>query len=176
MMKNPDNQPNIIVLEDDVDQMLFIIDFALSEINTLIEDEWTSDEQRKRLKSIKILKVADISSLYSAATKHKGTILAILDCNTPDTKGAKPHDQFIKTKHVITGQHRAVDIVTEHLPQAQITMISSMNRFRTLINRYYATNHGLSINFIGKKDAAKISQNIRIRLKKFLKEPAVDND
>ncbi len=167
-MTSPTTYPNILVLEDDVDQMDLLVDFALSEIKSLIDDESTSEEHKEKLKNIRVLKTSNIRSLQRAVSIHKDVLLAVLDCNTPDDKGGKAHDQLVKTNHKITGQHRSVDIVTEHLPDTPITMISSSDRFRTIVNRHYESKHNLSINFIGKRDALRIRKNIEYFLKRFL--------
>lgn len=171
-MNSSDNRPNILILEDDNDQMLLLIDFALAEISKLIDDEKTTDEQREILVNIQIVKVTDIDSLQKAVSINKGTLLALLDCNTPDTKDGIAHNQLVKTNHVITGQHKAVDIVTKHLPATPITMISSMNRFRTIVNRFYGSKYNLSINFVPKNDALKIQKNIRYYIRQHLKAVA----
>ncbi|MFT6045648.1 MAG: hypothetical protein ACI9WC_001349 [Arenicella sp.] len=95
---------------------------ALAEIKKLIENETIGGAERQKLKSVKVLKARNISSLERAVSIHRNIILAVLDCNMPDTKGSISHDQLVKTKHLITGQHRSVDIVSEHLPETPITM------------------------------------------------------
>jgi len=156
-------------MEDDPDQMGLLVDFAQTEIKSTIENEHTSEEQKTTLSNVKIITVTNISSLSKAVLLHDNVLLAILDCNTPDTRGGVPHDQFIKTNHSITGQHRAVDIVSSALPNTPITMISSMNRFQKIINIYYQKAHNLSINFIRKNDASIIQNNIGWYLRQFMK-------
>ena len=166
--KSSNNNSNILILEDDLDQMDLLSHFALSEINRLIDDENTYDEQRQKIKKTRIIKVNSIDSLKKAVTLHKRVLLAVLDCNTPDAKGGVSHDQLVKTSRGITGQHKAVDIVTEHLPGTPITIISSMDRFQRIVNKHYASKHNLSINFIRKNDPMGIRENIRYYLREYL--------
>ncbi|RBP51091.1 hypothetical protein [Arenicella xantha] len=167
-MPSPETDPNILILEDDLDQMELLVDFTLTEIKELMNDKSINEAQRQKLKRIRIIKVSNIKSLQTAASMHKNVILAVLDCNSPDSKGGEAHDQLVKTNHVITGQHKAVDIVTEELPDTPITMISSLDRFRTIINRYYESNFKLSINFIPKTGVLKIKENVELSLRKYL--------
>jgi len=171
MSENTDsvnNTPSILILEDDVDQMDLLVNFTLSEIKKLTDDESTDSQRRKKIKNIRIIKVTNIKSLHKAVTLHKGILLAVLDCNAPDTRGSKAHDQLVKTNHVITGQHRSVDIVTEHLPEIPITMISSLNRFQHIVNRYYDSKHNLKIRFVSKNDQLKIRKSIEFHLRQYL--------
>ena len=167
-IKSSNNNSNILILEDDLDQMDLLSHFALSEINRLIDDENTFGEQRQKIDSIKVIKVSNFESLQKTVAKHKRVLLAVLDCNTPDTEGGVPHDQLVKTSRGITGQHKSVDIVTEHLPGTPITIISSMDRFQRIVNKYYASKHNLSINFIRKNDPMGIRENIRYYLREYL--------
>lgn len=164
-----DNNSNILILEDDFDQMDLLVHFALNEIKELIEDENTNDEQRQIIKNIKIIKVRHIDSLKKAVSIHKNVLLAILDCNIPDSKDSVAHDQLIKTNHRITGQHKSVDIVTKHLPKTPITMISSLDRFKRIINQHYKNKYDLSINFIRKNDQPMLQRNIGYYLRQYLK-------
>lgn len=166
-MKNSDN-PNILILEDDHDQMALLVDFAVSEIRKFINDENINDQQRQQIKKTRIIKVNDINSLQKAVSVHRNVIMAILDCNTPDIKGRAAHDQLVKTNHIVTGQHKAVDIVTKHLPGTTITMTSSMDRFQRIINKYYESKHNLSINFIRKSNPSKLKRNIEQSLREYL--------
>jgi len=159
---------NILILEDDPDQMEMLVDFALDELAKLAADENISDEQRQKVEDIRLIKVSNIQSLQKSASMHKDVLLALLDCNTPDTEGSAPNDQLVKTNHSITGQHRAVDIVTHYLPDTPITLMSSLDRFRRLVNRYYANKHNLSIRFVGKSDQLGIKENIQFYLKEYL--------
>ncbi len=168
-MKNSSSDPNILILEDDPDQMDLMISFALGEINKLMDDENTSDKQKQKLKSIQIIKVVDIRSLERTVSVYKGSLLAVLDCNVPDAKGGKSHDQLVKTNYKITGQHKPVDIVTEHLPNTPITMISSLNRFQRIVSQYYKSEYDLSLNFIGKSDQSMIKRNIGYYLRQYIK-------
>ena len=147
--KSSDNKPKILLLEDDFDQMALLIDFTLSEIQTLMDAESTNDAQRKQLANIHVMKVSNIDSLQKAVVKHKGVLLALLDCNTPDAEGGASHDQLVpSSRGIITGQHKAVDLIIKHLPETPITIISSMDRFQRIVNKYYANNDDLSINFV----------------------------
>ena len=167
-MTSSNNNQAILIVEDDPDQMELLVSFALSEIQSLIEDGSTTDQQSQKLKDIKILKVSNISTLEKAVSVYKGILLAVLDCNIPDTKDGTSHDQLVKTNYRITGQHKSVDIVTEHLPSTPITMISSLNRFQKIVSRYYKSEHDLNINFISKNDQLMISRNIGYYLRQYL--------
>ena len=168
-LKRSNNDPKVLILEDDHDQMDLLIDFAISEIKKLVDDKNTNEKQRQKLANIQILKVSNIEALQQAVEMHNVVLLAVLDCNTPDTEGGASHDQLVKTSRGITGQHRSVDIVTEHLPSTPITIISSMDRFQRIVNKYYASKHDLSINFIRKNAPPEIRRNIRNYLKEYMK-------
>ena len=159
----------ILIAEDDHDQRTLLIDFVMSQIKKVLENETLNDQQRQKLKNVQIMSVSNIASLGRAASKNINILLAILDCNMPDTKGKPSHDQFIKTDHKITGQHSAVDIVTEHLPNTPITMISSQNRFQRIISLFYKNKFDIEINFISKKDPSTIRRNIRYYLLQSVK-------
>jgi len=163
------NNSHILIVEDDIDQMGLLVDFAQTEIKRIIDNENTSDEQKQKARNIKIITATNIRSLLKAVQMHKNVLLAVLDCNLPDTRGGAPHDQFIKSNHKLTGQHRAVDIVSRGLPSTPITMISSLNRFQRIVNQYYTNTHNISINFIRKKDAPIIQNNIGLYLRQHLK-------
>jgi len=159
----------ILIVEDDPEQMALLADFAKVEIKKLIDAEHITAEKRKKLQDINLLKASNINSLEKAISNHKNILLAILDGNIPDSKDGKAHDQFVKTGYKITGQHRSVDIVTKHLPETPITMISSLNRFQKIVHQYYKNKHGVSINFIRKKDTPMIKRNIGFYLRQYLK-------
>lgn len=162
------NNSNILILEDDADQMLFLVDLAQSEVKKIISDKNISDRQRQAIKEIRIIKVSDINSLKKAVSTHKNIMLAILDCNTPDAKGSAPHDQLVKTNYRITGQHKSVDVVIKHIPDTPITLISSLDRFQRTVYRYYENKYILSINFIRKSDSSGISENFEHYLREYL--------
>jgi CheY-like chemotaxis protein len=164
------NSPAILIVEDDLDQRTLLIDFAMSQIKRVLEKQTLTDQQRQTLKNVQVISVTNIASLQKVVTKHKNVLLAVLDCNLPDSKGGPSHDQFIKTKHRITGQHKAVDVVTEYLPDIPITMISSQNRFQRIINLFYKNKHGIEISFISKKDPSTIARNIRYYLIRHIKK------
>jgi hypothetical protein len=165
----PDNvNSHIIILEDDPDQMEFLVGLAQRELKKILSDETISDRQWRGIKRIKIIKVNNTSSLQKAASMYKDVLLAMLDCNAPDTKGGAAHDQLVKTKHIVTGQHSAVDIMTANLPDTPITLISSFDRFHRTVNRYYESKHDLSIQFVRKSDTVKISENIQHHLTTYL--------
>ena len=167
-MSSPNNNSNLLILEDDLDQMDLLIDLARSEIKRIMDDETISGQQRQTVTEIGIIKVSNIDSLQKAVSIHKNIFLAVLDCNTPDTKDSPAHDQLVKTNHRITGQHRSVDIVTQHLPNTPITLISSLNRFQRTVNRYYESKHNLRMKFIRKSDPLGVTKNIEYHLKEYL--------
>ena len=166
---NPDNAFNILILEDDPDQMDLLTNFALNEIKKFIDDDNTNDQLKPALRNIRIIRVTNYSALQKVVTEHKNVLLALLDCNIPDTKTSAPHDQLVKTGHKITGQHKSVDLVTKHLPDTPITMISSLIRFQVLVTQYYNINFNLNINFIRKADQLIIKKNIRYYIRQYLK-------
>ncbi len=168
-MNKPNLGKNILIVEDDVEQMDLLVSFAREEIKTILANEQTSDDQREKIKQIQIIKVNNSASLRKAVTLGKGILLAIIDCNIPDSRGSQAHDQLVKTNHAITGQHKSVDIVTKHLPDAPITMISSLDRFQKIVSQFYERNHNLSINFIRKSDQTMIKRNINYYLRQYLK-------
>lgn len=168
-LKEQNNNPSILIVEDDIDQMNLLVDFTLSEIKKCLDDKNINDQQKQKIKNVRIITASNINSLQKAALVHKGIFLAVVDCNIPEIKGGLANDQFVKTSHRITGQHKAVDLVTEHLPTTAITMISSLNRFQKIVTQYYENNHGLSINFIRKNDALMIRKNIGYYLRQYLK-------
>lgn len=168
-LSEQESEYSILIAEDDPDQMNLLVDFALGEIRKLFDAEAASDEQRQKIRNIKIIPVNSIASLEKAVRLKKTVLLAILDCNMPDAKGGVAHDQFIKTKYKITGQHRSVDIVTENLPGTPVTMISSLNRFKKIVSQYYKTQHDININYIGKNDELMIKRNIGYYLRQYLK-------
>lgn len=158
----------IILAEDDPDQKALLIDIAMSQIKRVLGNENLSDEQKKQLKNVQVLSVSNIHTLKRAVKKHKNVLLAILDCNMPDSEGEPSHDQFIKSNHRITGQHAAVDIVTKHLPDTPITMISSQNRFQKIISLYYKKTLNRDVNFINKKYPSTLRRNVRYYLTQHL--------
>lgn len=163
------NNLAILILEDDVDQMALLIDSVLNEIKNIIDDENISLEIRNQIKNTNIIKTTNINALEKAVSLDKTVILAILDCNTPDTDGGNSHDQLIKSNYKITGQHRSVDIVSKSLPNTPITMISSLNRFQKIVTKYYDSKYNLSINFIKKSEPLMIKRNIRYYLRQYLR-------
>ncbi len=169
-MSESKNGPKIILVEDDPDQMDLLVQCALDEINKIIENVNTSESDKQRLNSIKIVKVSNIRSLERAISKYKDLFFAVLDCNLPDVKGGKPNDQLVKVKHRITGQHRAVDIVHKHVPTAPITLISSRYRFKSVVYQYYEDMDGLNITFISKDNQEMIQRNIGYHLRQFMRE------
>jgi len=162
----------LLIVEDDIDQMELLLDFAGDEIRKLIENENTNDQQKQILKQIQVVKVTNIESLQKALSAHKNIFMALLDCNIPDTKDGQAHDQLIKTNHRITGQHKSVDIVTQNLPGTPITMISSMNRFQKIVTQYYKNKRDISVNFINKSDQAMIKRNIGYYIRLYLRKLA----
>ena len=167
-MKSLYDSPKILILEDDPDQMEFFIDMAQTEVTNYINSADLDDVQHENLKDIQFLKVSNIDSLTKAVTTHQDIFLTILDCNTPDTKDGKPHDQLLKTNHIITGQHKAVDLVMKHLPDTSIILTSSLNRFRRIIYKYYEKTHGLDVLFVRKSNPDKLSRNIKLNLKSYI--------
>jgi len=169
-MNSSDNNAKIIFVEDDDDQMELLILSALDEISELIANTNTTEAHRELLKNLKILKVSNLQALEKAVTEHKGIFLAVLDCNIPDKKGDAPNDQLVQVNHRITGQHRGVEVVTDNLPDASITLISSMYRFKKIVYQYYELNYDINITFIGKDDPEMIQRNIGYRLRQFLRK------
>lgn len=167
-MDNSHNNPAILIVEDDNEQMDLLVGYALNEIKSLIDDQASDELEIQKLKDIRILKVSNISTLEKAVIRHKNIILTVLDCNIPDIKGGVPHDQLIKTNYKITGQHKSVDILSGNIPDTPITMISSLNRFRKIVTQHYFKTHGLNINFIAKSDQAMINRNIGYYIRQYI--------
>jgi len=162
------DSPIVLLVEDDPEQMAYLAQLCLGEIQQLIDDVNLSETQKSKLRSIKILKVSNIDSLEKTVSLYKEVLMTIMDCNIPDKKGGNANDQFVKSNYRITGQHRAVDIVKEALPSAPITLISSMNRFRTMVNQFYKDKHDLQLKFISKNNSEKIQNNISRNLHLFI--------
>lgn len=165
---NKISQPCILIVEDDPDQMELLVQFVQTEIINASKDTSFSAKQITLLRNIQIIKASNISAMKKAVQLDKNIILAILDCNLPDTKDSPSHDQLIKTNHRITGQHKPVDIILQHKIGTPITMISSLNRFQTLVSRFYKTNFSININFISKNEQPLIQKNIGYNLRLFL--------
>jgi CheY-like chemotaxis protein len=167
MTSNKDN-PAILIVEDDPDQMDLLVNLTLGEIQALMDDPNTNEPLSQALKDIKILKVSNVKTLEKAVSVYKNVLLALLDCNIPDSKGGDSNDQLVKTNHRITGQHRSVDLVIKHLPSTPITTISSLNRFQRTVTRHYKNEYDLDIDFISKSDLAMISKNIGDHLRQHI--------
>ena len=160
--------PYIVILEDDQDQMPILVEYIFDEIQKIISHSSTDKRRKEIAKTIKIIKSIDIESLKSAVSIKGEIILAILDCHIPDKKDSVASDQFVKQNRLINGKHRSVDIVTQHSPGTKITMISTLNRFQKIVQNHYKKEHGLSINFINKKDPEMIKRNIGWTIKRYL--------
>lgn len=158
----------ILILEDDPDQMEMLTNFALNELQNLIKNENISQEVEEKIAKIKVISVTHIDGLKKVSEKYSPVLLALLDGNTPDEKDGKPHDQFVKKNHLITGKHRAIEVVKKTLPDTPITMISTLDRFKKIVFKYYNTEHKLNINFINKNDQDKIGKNIAYYLRQYL--------
>ena len=162
--------PYILLVEDDPEQMSLLVMWAQAETSKLLNSDAISPRQKEEINRIKLIKANNSEALEQVVKKHKGAILALMDCNIPDTKNGVANDQFVKNNRKITGQHRSVDLVLEHIPSTQVTMISSLNRFDKLIQRHYQTTPDLHINFINKKNQKMISNNIGYYLRQYLKD------
>jgi len=164
------NNAYILILEDDPDQLEMLTSLALAELQYIVDDENASPAIEEKITNIRIISVSNIDGLTKVSEKYAPVLLALLDGNTPDEKGGKPHDQFVKKNHVITGKHRAIEIVKNTLPNTPITMISTLDRFKKIVFKYYNTEHELNINFINKNDKEMIGKNIAYYLRQHLKE------
>lgn len=162
-------QLNLLIIEDDSEQMELLVSFALSEMQKLLDDQSTSEKQKEKIKSIKIIPTTNIETLQKILSQYKNTFWVLMDCNIPDTKDGKPHDQLIKTNHAITGRHKTVDLIIDNLPGTPITMISTLNRFEKIVHKYYANKGDLDINFINKSDQEMIRRNVAYYLRQHLK-------
>jgi len=167
---NVTNTPYILLVEDDPEQMDLVIILAQAETKKLLESDATNQRQKEEIERIQLIKASNIEALEQAISLHKGALLALMDCNIPDEKDSIANDQFVKDNRRITGQHRSVDLALEHLPDTPITMISSLNRFEKMIQRYYESKHNLHINFISKKNQLMISRNIAYYLRQHIKK------
>lgn len=168
-MGNSDSHPKILIVEDDPDQMDLLASFAVSEIENLLNNETVSNTNKEKLAVIHILKATSVFALKQAVSKYKQVIFVILDGNIPDDKGSPAHDQLIKTDHKITGQHKSINIIMEHLPNTPITMISSLNRFQRIVTPFYEKQHSMDINFINKSDQQMIQRNMAYYLRHYLR-------
>ena len=162
-------QPKLLIIEDDPEQMELLTSFALNEMQKLLGDQSTTEQQKEKIKSIKIIPTTNIESLQKILSLYKNIFWVLMDCNIPDTKGGKPHDQLIKTNHAITGRHKSVDLIIDNLPGTPITMISTLNRFEKIVHKYYVKKDNLDINFISKSDQEMIKRNAAYYLRQYLK-------
>jgi len=158
----------LLILEDDPEQMEMLVEFAMQEMHKLYENDGADQEYKEKITNMSVISASSIDALKNQITKNKNILFALLDCNTPDKQGEKPHDQFIKTNYQITGQHKAVDLMTKHLPNVPVTMISSFNRFQKIVLNHYERTHNLTMNFIKKKDHLMIKNNINYYLRQHL--------
>ncbi len=161
-------KPAIFLLEDDIDQMSFLAQMIMLEVKVLKEDLSLSDQQLERLNSLQIIKIGDLLTLRKACQNFKNIAFSLVDCNIPDDKSSVPHDQFVKTNHLVTGQHRSVDLISGRAPEAPITLMSSMDRFQRLVVRYYEDNTELVIKFVSKREKIKLSRAIATHLKDYI--------
>ena len=161
-------KPAIFILEDDVDQMALLAQLILIEVKALKEDHSTSDQQLARLNRLQIIKVGDLLTLRKACKNFKNIVFSLVDCNIPDDKNSVPHDQFVKKNHLVTGQHRSVDLISRSAPNAPITLMSSMDRFQRLVVRYYEDNTDLVIKFVSKREKSKLSHAVSTHLKDYM--------
>jgi len=158
----------ILILEDDPEQMTMLVEYVSNEIRKLRSNSNTDLRKHKIAQTMKIIKATDIESLENAVASNREFILALLDCNVPDNKDSAASDQFIKQNRLISGKHKSVDIVTENSPGTKITMVSTFNRFQKIVQNHYKKEHGLSINFISKKDPEMIKRNVGWTIKRYL--------
>ncbi len=161
-------KPAIFLLEDDIDQMNLLAQMIMLEVKALKEDRSTSDQQLELLNKLQIIKIGDLLTLRKACKNFKNIVFSLVDCNIPDDKNSVPHDQFVKTNHLVTGQHRSVDLLSSSAPEAPITLMSSMDRFQRLVIRYYEDNTKLAIKFVSKREKSKLSQAISRHLRDYM--------
>jgi len=167
-MKNELEKPTILLIEDDPDQMSLMTQLTLIEVNALKADRILNDEQLEKLNDIQILKIGDLQTLGKACSNYQNVIFSLVDCNIPDDKASAPHDQFVKTNHLVTGQHRSVDLICQCAPNAPIILTSSMNRFQRLVIRYYDDKSDVLIRFVSKRDKSKLSKYLAKNLRAYL--------
>jgi len=167
---NASEKSYLLILEDDPDQMEMLVSFAMQEMHKLFQNDDLNQKYKEKIVNMSVISVTSIESLKNQVTQNKNILFALLDCNTPDSKGDKPHDQFVKKGYQITGQHKAVDLVMTHLPNTPITMISSFNRFQKIVLNHYDKTHNLTMNFIKKKDHLMIKNNINYYLRQHLNQ------
>ena len=164
-MENEKDSHKILILEDDQDQMDFLVNIAQQEIQKRLHNLESNDNQ---VDKIVIVKLTNLQSLKKAVSSYDKVILALMDCNIPDRRGGKSNDQLVKTNYKITGQHNAVDTVLEKMSDVPITLISAKNRFKKIIRQYYESSLDITINFIKKEDHDVIAKNIRYYLNMYL--------
>lgn len=168
-MKNESLKKTLFVIEDDPDQMAMMIAAVRDEIEQLQSDKNTTQSDMVKLQSLGIVKISNLETLRNALQKNLKPMLAIMDCNLPDTSDGAAHDQLVKVNHRITGAHNAIELIIAASPETPITMISSMNRFLSVVHRYYAKQSNLDVNFISKTEPKKIKRNITYYLRQYLK-------
>lgn len=169
MNASNNTRPTILIAEDDREQMDVLGQLIVDELKKLTDSDSTSESRLERLKQVQIAKVTNISDLKKVVEANSNLILAVMDCNMPDVSGGEPDDQFVKINHRIIGQHNAVDAVISKQPVVPITMISSLNRFRNLVTRFYKSKHDISINFISKSEQTMIRRNIAYYIRQYLR-------
>ncbi len=163
------HDPSVLIVEDDAEQLDLLVGFVASEVTKLLKDEKTTPEQRKKLTPFNLLRVSELKSLEQAVISNKNVIMALLDCHIPDEQGAPAHDQFVmKDDHTVTGQHRSVDLIAQHLPGTPIMLISSMRRFQKTVIQHYKNDDSLKLEFISKDNRESIKQSIRSRLRQYV--------
>ena len=163
------NNPSILIVEDDSDQLKMLVSLTAGEIKVILKDGSTPKDMREKLKSFDIITVSEMKSLEQAVDFNENVILALLDCNLPDRKGETAFDQFVKNdKQIITGQHKAVDVIARGLPETPITLISAKRRFQRTIAQFYKSNQDLKLEFISKDDSARIQESIKHHLRKYV--------
>jgi len=161
------NDPAILIVEDDDDQLELMASVVIEELEKILEQEANGDGADK-LKSISVVKVRDRHSLERATLKYQGVFLTVLDCNIPDRKGGAANDQFVKQNHILTGQHKSVDVLIKNAPNKPILLVSSQKRFRNTVTRHYGRSGNVPLKFVSKEAPAEIRKQVSKHVQDWL--------
>jgi CheY-like chemotaxis protein len=157
----------VLLVDDDPEQLEMLGLLTLNEIQVLLNDVSVNERRKRELAAIKVIKVGDQRSLRRVVEGDTEIVLTVLDCNLPEKKGESPIDQFEKKNHVITGQHRSVDIILANQPAMPILLVSTFDRFRNLVINYYKGSKGINLGFVKKNDPERVASRIRSNLEQW---------
>ncbi len=148
------SNPSILIVEDDPEQKALLEALVSAECKSLVNSTQLDA-------NVGIITAHSLSSLRKVLSLYNNIFLVVLDCNIPDSKGEKPHDQFVREKYKISGQHRAVDLVLASENSPKLALVSAYNRFRKTVTQFYAQEKGIKLKFYRKSDAGRIQLAVR---------------